>query len=132
MNRKSRITRLNNIKESQKSNIIFHTLESSKSNIMMNQNDDLRLINDYIELNKKGSSLLLNNRFYEALKTYENALSIAEKISDDYKKNETKCNIGIAYFYTENLNQAINFIQPCYNYIKSICSFEIGMNNIKN
>ena len=132
MNRKSRITHLNNIKESQKSNIIFHTLESSKSNIIFNSNNDLQLINDYIELNKKGSSLLLNNKFYEALRTYQNALSIAEKISDDYKKNESKCNIGIAHFYTENLNEAINFIQPCYNYINSICSIEIGMNNIKN
>ena len=42
MNRKSRITHLNNIKESQKSNIIFHSLESSKSNIIMNQNIDLQ------------------------------------------------------------------------------------------
>ena len=132
MNRKSRITHLNNIKESQKSNIIFHSLESSKSNIIMNLNNDLQLINDYIELNKKGSFLLLNNKFYEALRTYQNSLSIAEKLSDDYKKNESKCNIGIAHFYTENINEAINFIQPCYNYINSICSFELGMNNIKN
>ena len=116
----------------QKSSKIFQSLNSSKSNIILDSKFYLQLLHDYMELTNKGSSYILNNEFSEALSIYQNALQISEKLKDDYKKNESKCNIGIVNFYLGKLDEAINFIQPCYDYINLICSNQIGDNNIKD
>ena len=122
--------------ESKKSNIRFQTINSSFSTENNNQNDDnsdnYKLIHDYTEKFNQGSNLLLINKFQESLSAFKESLSMAEKLRDPLKKTESKCNIGIVNFYLGKLNESINWMQPCYEYINSICSSEKGMNNIKN
>ena len=95
-------------------------IESSNSNINVNPNDYYQKMHDFSELVNQGSSLVLNNDFNEALDIYQKSLYIAESLKDEYQKNEIKCNIGIINFYLSKLNESINYIQPCYNYIYSI------------
>lgn len=122
----------NYIKESEKNVPYFHSLQSSNSNINVNPNDYYQKMHDFSELVNQGSSLVLNNDFNEALDIYQKSLYIAESLKDEYQKNEIKCNIGIINFYLSKLNESINYIQPCYNYIYSICQSENGMNSIRN
>ena len=123
---------LNKINESRKTNVIFNSIGSSASNININNDDLYKKIHIYIDLTNEGSSLLLNNKYNEALIIYKEALKMAEQLRDKFKKNETNCNIGSVNFYLGKLNEAINYIEPCFNYIYSICSNEIGNNNIKH
>ena len=122
--------------ESKKSNIRFQTINSSISNININQNNDnsdnFKLVHNYSELFNQGSNYLLINKFKESLSAFKESLSIAEKLNDPFKKIESKCNIGIVNFYLGKINESINWIQPCYENINYICSPEKGMNNIKN
>ena len=130
--RSSKPIYIKDIKESRKNNIIFHSLYSTSSNIIISPNNNFKLIHDYTELITQGSSLLLNNNFYEALESYQKALSISEKLMDDFKKNESKCNIGIANFYLGKISEAISNLQSSYTYINSICSFGKGTNDVKS
>ena len=107
----------NYIKESEKNVPYFHSLQSSNSNINVNPNDYYQKMHDFSELVNQGSSLVLNNDFNEALDIYQKSLYIAESLKDEYQKNEIKCNIGIINFYLSKLNESINYIQPCYNYM---------------
>ena len=132
LNSRKRLIKINDIKESKKSNIIFHSIDSYTTIQLDDSDNNYQELHDYIELINQGSSLTLQLKFTEALTIYQKALSIAEKLRDEYKKNESKCNIGIINFYLGNLNEAIIFIQNCYNHFNSICTFEKGMNNIKN
>lgn len=127
------------ITESKKSNIRFQTINSIFSSVNNNQNNynsdnsiNLKLVHDYTELFNQGSNYLLINKFEESLSAFKESLSIAEKLRDPFKKTESKCNIGITNFYLGKLNESIDWIQPSYEYIKSICSHEKGMNTIKN
>ena len=129
---RSKLVNLNNISESKKSNVIFHSINSSFANLDENQNENFQLIHNYMELINQGSFLESKSRYYEALEIFEKALSISEKLKDEFKKNETKCNIGIINFYLGKLDEAINIIQPCYENINKICSSQMGMNNIGN
>ena len=129
---RSKLVNLNNISESKKSNVIFHSINSSFANLDENQNENFQLIHNYMELINQGSFLESKSRYYEALGIFEKALSISEKLKDEFKKNETKCNIGIINFYLGKLDEAINIIQPCYENINKICSSQMGMNNIGN
>ena len=124
------------ITESKKSNIRFQTINSIFSSANINQNNDnsnnLKLVHNYTELFNQGSNYLLINKFEESLSAFKESLSIAEKLRDPFKKTESKCNIGIVNFFLGKLNESIDWIQPCYEYINSICSPLKGMNNIKN
>lgn len=115
-----------------KSDFVYQSITSSLSNINFNPDNDLHKIHEYIELNKQASSLISNNKFLEALNIYQKALKISEKLKDNYKINESKCNMGITNFYLMKLNDAINCIKSCYSYIHLICSTEIGVNSIRN
>ena len=129
--KRSKLVNLNDgIKESKKNVQSFYSLESSES--IINPNDYYQKMHDFSELINQGSSLVLNNNFNEAINIYQKSLNIAESLKDEYQKNEIKCNIGIINFYLSKLNEAINYIQPCYNYIYSICQSENGMNSIRN
>ena len=94
--------------------------------------DHYKKMYDYDKLTYQGSNLLLNNNFAGALKLYKKTLFLAQQLNDDYKINEALCNIGITYFYSGKLKEAINNIKKCYDYIYSICNSEIGNNNIRN
>ena len=130
--RPSRPIYIKDIKETKKNNVIIDLLDSSSSSLVIPPSNNYQLIHDYTESTSKGSSLLLNNNFYGALLSYRKSLSIAEKLRDNYRKNESKCNIGIANFYLGKINESITYIESCYKYINSICSFEEGKNDIKN
>ena len=124
------------ITESKKSNIIFESITPSVLSFNINQNyksiDNFKLVHDYSEFINQGSNYLMNNKFKESLSAFNQSLSIAEKLRDNFKKTESKCNIGIVNFYLGELNESIKWMQPCYESINSICSSEKGMNNIKN
>ena len=124
---------MNNIRKTSKNNnIIFQSLTSSLSETPLNQNVFYQKLHDYSKLNNEGSLLIINNKFPEALEKYEKSLELSSKMKDDLKKNESKCNIGISYFYLGQMNESINYIHQCYDYIYSLCSIEAGNNNIKN
>ena len=108
-------------------NLVFHSIDID----MLNEGI-FQLIQDYIELINQGSFYVINNQFSEALTVYQDALSIAQKLRDEFKINESKCNIGIVYYYLGQLNEAVELIQPCYNDIYYKCSSNIGKNNMKN
>ena len=132
MNKGSAISFSNNLNNSNilnksNDNLIFHSIDID----MLNENV-FQLIEDYIELISQGSFYVINNQFSEALAVYQDTLSIAQKLKDEFKINESKCNLGIVYFYLGNLNEAIELIQPCYNDIYYKCTSNIGKNNMKN
>lgn len=102
------------------------------SYIPSNPDIHLKKLNDYKELTNQGSFFLLNNRFNEAMDTYEKAFQLSEQLKDEYKKNESKCNIGIVKFHLGKLFDAINLIQPIYDYINKICKEESENNTIQN
>jgi hypothetical protein len=108
-------------------NLVFHSIDID----MLNEGI-FQLIQDYIELINQGSFYVINNQFSEALTVYQDALSIAKKLRDEFKINESKCNIGIVYYYLGQLNEAVELIQPCYNDIYYKCSSSIGKNDMKN
>ena len=108
-------------------NLVFHSIDID----MLNENI-FQLINEYIELIRQGSFFVIDNQFSEALTVYQDALSIAQKLRDDFKINESKCNLGIVYFYLGKLNDAVGHIQPCYNDIYYKCKTDIGKNSMKN
>ena len=118
------------------SNQIESQLHFSKigipSSTIINADDYYKKMYDYSELIKMGSNLVLINNYFGALKPYNMALSLAYELNDDYKINETLCYIGIVYFYLGQLNESIKKIQPCYNYINSVCRSKIGTNTIRN
>ncbi len=98
------------------------------SSTIINADDYYQKMYDYSELIKKGSNLLLINNYSGALEQYKMALRLAYELNNDYKINETSCNIGIVFFYLGKINESIKNIQPCYNYINSVCRSEIGTN----
>ena len=116
-----------NILNDSNDNLIFHSIDID----MLNESV-FQLIEDYIELVGQGSFYVINNQFSEALKVYQDTLSIAQKLRDEFKINESKCNLGLVYFYLGKLKEAVELIQPCYNEIYYKCSSSIGKNNMKN
>ena len=118
--------------ESRKTNKIFNSIGSSASNMNFFPDEQYQKIHNYMELTNQGSYLLSNDNFSEAINTYLNALEISNQLGDKLKINESKCNVGIANFYLGKLNNAIDYIQQCYDYIFPICSTQIGNNNIQN
>ena len=88
-------------------------------------------INKYIELNNQAMLLMKEGKFNEALKYFENASSIAEKLNDYYKINESKCNIGIIYFQLNYIKEAVNLFQNSFNYFYNCCSNKNHKNDIK-
>lgn len=102
------------------------------SGVSINSFVQLKKLNDYKELNNEGSNLIINKRYSEALEIYEKTLHLAEQLNDNFKRNESKCNIGIARFHLGKLNDAINYFQPCYDYINDICTQESGYNTLQN
>ena len=118
--------------ESRKTNKIFNSIGSSASNMNFFPDEQYQKIHNYMELTNQGSYLLSNDNFSDAINTYQNALEISNQLGDKLKINESKCNVGIANFYLGKLNNAIDYIQQCYDYIFPICSTQIGNNNIQN
>ena len=100
--------------------------------ISVNLNEQLENINNYIVLTNKGKAFASKNNYPEALNSYQEALELAKEINDEYKINETNCNIAIIQFYLEELENALKLMESCFNYIYSICSNEVGNNNIEN
>ena len=103
----------------------------SYSNVI-NPNDYYQKMNKYTELMNQGSKCALNKNNDKAIKYFTQALSIAKILNDEYKESEALCNIGIIEYYSGRMNESIDKIQSCYNYINSICQSEIGTNNIRN
>lgn len=108
-------------------NLFFHSLD-----LDMSSENVFQLIHDYIELISQGSYYVINNKFDEALVVYQDTLSIAKKLRDEFKINESKCNLGIINFYLGKVNEAVELIQPCYNDIYYKCSSFVGKNDTKN
>ena len=100
--------------------------------ISVNLNEQLENINNYIVLTNKGKAFASKNNYPEALNSYQEALELAKEINDEYKINETNCNIAIIQFYLEESENALKLMESCFNYIYSICSNEVGNNNIEN
>jgi hypothetical protein len=115
-----------------KKTVFFPSIGSTISNFPSNPNIYYERLHTYSELTNQGLINIVNNNFSEALEAYEKALLLSEEMMDEYKKNESKCNIGIVHFYLGKITETINLIQPCYDYIYSVCSVEIGNNSIKN
>ena len=72
------------------------------------------------------------NKFNEAMETFQKELQLSEQLRDKDKINESKCNIGIVYFHLGKLDDAVNYIQKCYEYISVICQANSGQNTIQN
>ena len=130
---RSKLVNVNKIKSSKNNdNNIINSIGSSSNNFPINPGIHYKKLYDYSELINQGSSFVLNNKFNEAMETFQKALQLSEQLRDKYKINESKCNIGIVYFHLGHLNDAINYIQTCYDYISVICQAESGQNTIQN
>lgn len=105
---------------------------SSQNNIDINSLKTCELINKYIDNNSKGSKLIKENKNSKALSYYEKASLIADELKDEFKKNESNCNLAIAYYNSNNIQKAIKILQSCYKYCYGLCSSEDGSNDIKN
>ena len=97
-----------------------------------NPNCHCKNIYNYIKLNNQGTSYLLSCKYNEALESFEKALCISKKLQDQYKIYESQINIGIVYFFKGILNEAVNYIKPCYEYMSSECCNEEGKNSIQD
>ncbi len=106
--------------------------KKEKSYIIFNENIRFKKIYNYIDLNNKGAEFILNRKYNEALEKYEEALYLSEILEDEYKINESKCNIGITYFFIGRIDKALKNINICYNYINTICSLKTGKNTLEN
>ena len=129
--KRSKLVNVNNIQAPKKYDNIINSINSSP-NLPINPNIHYKKLYDYSELIKQGSSFVLNNRFNEAMETFQKALQLSEQLRDKNKIHESKCNIGIVYFHLGQLNDAINYIRTCYDYISDICQKESGINTIQN
>ena len=129
---RSKLPNINKVK-AQKSNDnnIINSIASSP-NFSINPSIHYKTVYDYSGLINQGSSFIYNNEFNIAMEIFQKALQLSEKLRDKYKINESKCYIGIVYFHLGQLNDAINYIQNCYDYISVICQSENGQNKIQN
>ncbi len=75
---------------------------------------------------------LKNFNFSSALEGFKNSLKIANELNDEYKKNESLCNLGIANFYLNKINESINYLENSYKNIKTKCSNENFANDLKS
>ena len=100
--------------------------------IQISQSIQYKKINEYKELNNQGAILINNKNYSEALDVYEKSLQLAEILKDNFKRNDSKCNLGIAKFHLGKLNDAINFIQPCYEYFNKECTIKNEGTNLQN
>ena len=131
MNNSNRISSQNFSQINQNSKY-FQPISSTISNMPTNSNIYYQRLLNYSELIHQGSFYLVNNKYQDALETYEKALVLSEKMGDEYKKNESKCNIGIVHFYLGKVIESVNLIQPCFDYIFSICSSAKNNNTIQD
>ena len=90
------------------------------------------LINRYINLNSKALNHLSRSQASKALSCYQEALSIANQLKDDFKIKESECNKGIAYYHLNDIKKAMELLQSCYNYFYKICCEENNNIDIKN
>lgn len=127
--KRSRLVDLSKVKI-KKDDYLYHSKGSSFLNL--NAENIYRKNHNYIELTNQGSLLLIKNKYNESLDIFKKALDISIDLRDQFKINETNCNIGIVYFFSDRLNEANNQIKPSFDYIYSICSNDIGNNNLKN
>ena len=100
--------------------------------IQINPSIQYKKLNEYKELNNQGANLINNKNYNEALDVYEKSLQLAESLNDNFKRNDAKCNLGIVKFHLGKLNDAINFIQPCYEYFNYICIEKNEGTNLQN
>ena len=90
------------------------------------------LINQYINLNSKALNHLSKSHASKALSCYQEALSIANQLKDDFKIKESECNKGITYYHLNDIKKATELLQSCYNYFYKICCEENNNIDIKN
>ena len=90
------------------------------------------LINQYINLNSKALNHLSKSHASKALSCYQEALSIANQLNDNFKRKESECNIGITYYHLNDIKKAMELLQSCYNYFYKICCEENNNIDIKN
>ncbi len=102
---------------------IINSLRISDRKIMSNDINIEKLNYEslYTENILNGCSNIINSNFQEALNLFQNALIIAKKLNDEYKLYESKCYIGIAYFYLENLLESLNILEEIYKTIFEKC-----------
>ena len=123
------------IKSNPSNNYNDNTNNESKyniDNIDINSLNTCELINKYLDMNKQGSLLIQENKDLDAISYYEEAASIADELKDNFKKYESKCNLGIINYKLNNIQNAINLLQPCYKYFSDLCSSENNGNILEN
>ena len=59
-------------------------------------------------------------------------MKIANELKDEYKINESLCNLGITNFYLNKTNESLNYLEKCYKSIKTKCSNENFANDLKS
>ncbi len=75
----------------------------------------------YTENILNGCSNIINHNFQQSLNLFQNALINATKLNDEYKLYESKCYIGISYFYLGNLIDSLNILEEIYKKIFEKC-----------
>ena len=112
------------------------TFYKSKSynftNNSFNAINKFELINKYINLNKEGTLFFHENNHSKSLSCFNEALTIAEELNDDFKINESRCNLGIIYFELNNFKKASELLSPCYNSINILITLGKGNNSLQN
>ena len=112
------------------------TFYKSKSynftNNSFNAINKFELINKYINLNKEGTLFFHENNYSKSLSCFNEALTIAEELNDDFKINESRCNLGIIYFELNNFKKASELLSPCYNSINILITLGKGNNSLQN
>ena len=108
--------------------------ENNENNSENNENSSKILQNEcsYTKTTINSINQLKNYNFSSALEGFKNSLKIANELNDEYKKNESLCNLGIANFYLNKINESINYLENSYNNIKTKCSNENFANDLKS
>ena len=108
--------------------------ENNENNSENNENSSKILQNEcsYTKTTINSINQLKNYNFSSALEGFKNSLKLANELNDEYKKNESLCNLGIANFYLNKINESINYLENSYNNIKTKCSNENFANDLKS
>ena len=119
----SQIRKSNNNFNFRKNYSIINSLRISDRKILTNDINVEKLNYEslYTENILNGCSNIINHNFEESLNLFNYALINAKNLNDEYKLYESKCYIGIAYFYMEKLFESLNTFEEIYKTIFEKC-----------
>ena len=119
----SQIRKSNNNFNFRKNYSIINSLRISDRKILTNDINIEKLNYEslYTENILNGCSNIINHNFEESLNLFNYALINAKNLNDEYKLYESKCYIGIAYFYMEKLFESLNTFEEIYKTIFEKC-----------